>query len=404
MSDFKIVSLLNPGGVSFASGVLAASLSGNTAGVLADISSGTLYLAGGNNITLSQSIGGGGNEATVTIIGGAGAAFSGGISTGGNTTGDTGVVGNRLVLAGVSNITLSGSSNGGSATVSIIGPTLGAAPNHTIGMSNIGNTSGTTGVATGQTVSFAFVGGNNITLNQSLDGGTGTITISGANEVTTLTRFLNVIYGGSAVALTAMFTSPGFWVFPLHIMQPLFPGYMTANTFWFNMTGNVANSSSHTYTLSFGIYTSANSTALSLLYQATSTLGYTSGTDHSSAYNGQRFWSFHSSQFSNSASVATTPVFNPASYYYGALQWSNSNQTKAISMYAGSYMGVPGGQRFGTVGTSIETNLSMQYIPFAGMYRSSAFPVVMSRSSILLDAGIAVFVPVFEIENAISQM
>lgn len=32
----------------------AVSLSGNTAGVMANISSGTLYLAGGNNITLSQ--------------------------------------------------------------------------------------------------------------------------------------------------------------------------------------------------------------------------------------------------------------------------------------------------------------------------------------------------------------
>lgn len=54
MSDFKIVSLLNPGGVSINSGILAASLSGNTSGVLGLISSGTLILAGGNNITLNQ--------------------------------------------------------------------------------------------------------------------------------------------------------------------------------------------------------------------------------------------------------------------------------------------------------------------------------------------------------------
>src|SRR5574342_835067 len=42
----------------------AVSLSGNTAGVLAGISSGTLYLAGGNNVTLSQ------NANSVTISGG----------------------------------------------------------------------------------------------------------------------------------------------------------------------------------------------------------------------------------------------------------------------------------------------------------------------------------------------
>jgi hypothetical protein len=44
----------------------AVSLSGNTAGALANISSGTFYLAGGNNITLSQ------DANSVTISGGAG--------------------------------------------------------------------------------------------------------------------------------------------------------------------------------------------------------------------------------------------------------------------------------------------------------------------------------------------
>src|SRR5574342_289611 len=47
----------------------AVSLSGNTAGVLAAISSGTLYLAGGNNVTLSQ------NANSVTISGGATSQF-----------------------------------------------------------------------------------------------------------------------------------------------------------------------------------------------------------------------------------------------------------------------------------------------------------------------------------------
>lgn len=46
-----------------AGGGIAASLSGNTAGVMAAISTGTMYLAGGNNVTLSQ------NANSVTISG-----------------------------------------------------------------------------------------------------------------------------------------------------------------------------------------------------------------------------------------------------------------------------------------------------------------------------------------------
>jgi hypothetical protein len=62
---------------------------------------------------LLQTGGGGG--------GGGGGTFSGGFSTMGNTAGDTGVKTDRLVLVGSNNITLSGSTNGGSITVSIIG-------------------------------------------------------------------------------------------------------------------------------------------------------------------------------------------------------------------------------------------------------------------------------------------
>jgi hypothetical protein len=49
------------------------------------------------------------------------AQFSGGNSNLGNTLGDTGVVTGRLVLVGTNNITLSGSTNGGSMTISISG-------------------------------------------------------------------------------------------------------------------------------------------------------------------------------------------------------------------------------------------------------------------------------------------
>lgn len=97
-----------------------------------------------------------------------------GFSTGGNTAGDTGLVSQRVVLAGGANITLSGSTNAGSMTVSIVG---GAGGGFSAGVSG-GNTSGDTG-ATGTRVVFA--GGNNITLSQSTNANGATVTISGAN-------------------------------------------------------------------------------------------------------------------------------------------------------------------------------------------------------------------------------
>ena len=91
-------------------------LSGNTAGALAAISSGTMTMAGGANITLSQA----GNA--VTISGAAGGAFSAGMSTEGNTDGNTGVTGSRLVLVGTGPISLSQTTGAAGATLSFNAP------------------------------------------------------------------------------------------------------------------------------------------------------------------------------------------------------------------------------------------------------------------------------------------
>ena len=83
MSDFKIVKLIDP--IVVQTNGVNASISGNTDGTPAIISSGTMILAGGNNITLSQS------QNTVSIIGGAGAG--GGIANAAGTqTANTGTV------------------------------------------------------------------------------------------------------------------------------------------------------------------------------------------------------------------------------------------------------------------------------------------------------------------------
>lgn len=147
---------------------------GNTAGNTGT-TVGTVVLAGGNQITLSQSTNVG-SSATITISG-RDAIFGAGVSTGGNTAGNTGTTVGTLVLAGGNQITLSQSTAAGSQatiTVSARDAVFGA------GISTGGNTSGTSGTNTG---TFVLAGGNNITLSQATGAGGNTITISAPNMV-----------------------------------------------------------------------------------------------------------------------------------------------------------------------------------------------------------------------------
>jgi hypothetical protein len=228
--------LIVPGGGGTAAGgagsnTLGMSNLGNTAGTTGVVSGSALrYLfAGGNNITLSQSVNG--QSATLSIIGGAGAAAGSGtfgISNLGNTSGTSGTIAGsnvQFLLAGGNNITISQSINGSSATLTIsaftqtvqtqnmvvliasgangngtfssgtlslkagsnITLSTGAnvisyyapdVPSETFGISNLGNTSGTSGVISGSALQQILVGGNNITLSQSINGASATITIS----------------------------------------------------------------------------------------------------------------------------------------------------------------------------------------------------------------------------------
>ncbi len=124
-------------------------IGGNTAGAGALVSSGTLSLVGGNNVTLSQ------NGNAITISGGAG----------------------------------------------------GAAGSNTFGMSNLGNTIGTSGVISGSALRFNFAGGNNITLSQSLNASSGTITISAANQTVQTQNVHNMTLSGNTAGVMAQISS-----------------------------------------------------------------------------------------------------------------------------------------------------------------------------------------------------
>ena len=157
--------------------LFALTISSNTAGAGALISSGTLTLAAGANITLSQNAGN-----AITIIGPSpsGGAFSAGVSNLGNTAGSTGVSGTQLVLVGTNGISLSQSTGAGGATVSI--NFTQSAESNTLGMSNLGNTAGTSGVISGNQLRMLVVGGPNVTVSQSINASSATLSVSVAAQ------------------------------------------------------------------------------------------------------------------------------------------------------------------------------------------------------------------------------
>jgi fibronectin-binding autotransporter adhesin len=169
----------------------ALAISGNTSGTLYTVSTGTFVLAGGNNVTLSQS------QQSVTIIGPTIPAQSTQPAVA-SLNGSSG----SITISGGNNITVG---NNGS-TITISAPNQSVQPIGTATLSVIGGSS-----VSGTSPSLVLSGGNNITLNEttgangaitiqvsgvntvaqsvqpavgSLNGSSGTISISGGNNIT----------------------------------------------------------------------------------------------------------------------------------------------------------------------------------------------------------------------------
>ncbi len=429
-------------------------IGGNTAGVGALVSSGTLTLAGGPNLTVSQD----GNAISVSAAAQSvqTQVMSAGIS-GGNTAGDTGTVSRQLVLAGGNNVTLSGSTNGSSMTITVSaaaqteqtqsrfnltlsGNTAGAlalissgvmtlAGGNNITLSQAGNAvtisafsqtapvvsnaiqsvgtatvSGTNtsrfaaddhvhagvpvaGISGGNTAgqtgtrygSVAFAGGANITLSGATAAGGQTITISGGGGGAAPT--LNIFDNQWAGTLSSMGTSHGtLWVYPLAGVNNVFPGNMTVETAMLMLSGNMTGATSvtgaQTYSLDLGIYTLSASSTLNLLNSAQSTWAYSANSNNSSMVNGARWLTLASSLFSAQFALSQT------NYWLGLLIRS-SGVAPAMSWLGIRHYHT--GTASGTVGTSGNTNnSSLLWGIFAG--RSSVsrsdLPSTIHRSAL----------------------
>jgi hypothetical protein len=177
-------------------------------------------------------------------------------------------------------------SNSNNMTFGLSGSTVTGSFNPVnIGMSTNGNTAGTTGTFDGGGLQYIFAGGNNITLSQSANGSSVTLSINGAaggGGGGTLSGYDPFHYGAESVA--------GQQGAGTLFIQPI----KNTPTFQFDRVGmmiqfsNASNSSnSATLSASVGIYTK-NVSSLSLLTSASKSYGLTaSGTAGSySLYGG----------------------------------------------------------------------------------------------------------------------
>lgn len=356
-------------------------LSGNTAGVMAQISSGTMTLAGGNGITLSQ------NGNAVTISGGAGGAgMSAGLSNVGNTAGNTDTVTGRLVFAGGNNITLSGSTNGGSMTITVSAPNLGAGA-MSAGVSNLGNTAGSTGITGTQMV---LVGSGPVSLSQSTGANGGTVSINApATSSLSATGALSISTNGSTISLGVPYITAANWE-NMPAMQAVLYTHLSGVSktpfYWIENLPHgiqpkniamrismVTASQPLSLSIHFGIYAFANSTSAALLGSASDAFVVSSAS--SVSLSGQR-----NLVLTSPGTVAAVSSLTPGNYLFGVMFSATATNAMNASIYAAS---AAAGPRLGLIlpGTNQLSTGTSQGI--AGLYGRGSTTVNAMPSNVV---------------------
>lgn len=370
-------------------------LSGNTAGALALISSGTATLAGGDNITLSQ------NGNAVTIIGAA-AGTGGGIAAtlGGNTAGTLALISTgTMFLAGGNNVTLS--QNGNSVTVSAASQS--AQTQNLFALTLAGNTAGALALISSGTATL--VGGDNVTLSQNGNAITVIGASGGGGAAASPEYFHNYPWIGQSVTNSAI-TRNSLGVFPLCLNGLPFPGVMTPATvnLWVSSTGSTATESiAFTASLYLAVYT-RNGETLNLLNSVSTSWG--SGANNNSISNsfaGIRIVSFHSSQWS------TTPAFSQGHYYIGYLFQSagaSAWQTQHVIGFQDMNSAL---QHKGYMGDAQLAGSDVNFagfMPFYGNYSTSTvgIPTTIGTNELSKNqTQMAYFMPIIQFNNQITR-
>jgi hypothetical protein len=179
----------------------ASNTAGNTSGMSVDARS--LTLAGYGAVSVGYSTSAGGSSVVVSAP--VQTVQTVGVYALSNTTGaasSSTYDARTLSFAGYGIISI-GHSNG---TIQISGPTTTGVTQLSVGMSTLGNTTGTTGLASQQLV---LAGGNNLTLSGSVNAGSMTITIL-APAISSIsgTGAVSVVVNGSTISIGAPLAPP----------------------------------------------------------------------------------------------------------------------------------------------------------------------------------------------------
>lgn len=369
------------------------STGGNTAGNTGT-KQGSLVLVGSNIISLSQLTDA--NGATITIdataAGGAISVVSKfGVSTGGNTTGDTATTYGQVVLAGINAITLSQATAAGSlATITVAGPaaattitkiTTADSPGtrssrfaledhahaavNSFGVSTIGNTAGNTGAIPGKAV-LAAVGG---TLSVSTDAGGQTISVL-FPSVSTPDRSVHELINGdlitAVISLTGLSMSKRPIFFPFWLDGSISPKTIE---YWASRAGGTSLNMTH----GIAFYTRVNSTSLALHSSATEGVSCTT----SAQYSGARIYGF-----TGLSNMTLTEGGWVGAYYISGS--NNSTDAANLVMYGGQSITSIAGYVFGGTNSTGATNTQSQVLPFWGVYSATtaAFPANVNRTQI----------------------
>jgi hypothetical protein len=319
--------------------------------------------------------------------------FAGGVSTFGNTAGNTGTKFGTIVLAGTNNVTLSQiSGSAGVHTIQISAAGGGGGGGvAAAGVSTGGNTSGNTGTQTG-TIVFQATG--NLTASQ-VTGAGGVHTVQLSADGPKLSIWAN--HFGSASAALAGTANATLLVFPLCPDRGVFPGVMTVNTMAIGFSASMtatASSSSHTHRFSVGIYTLNNSTQLGLLNFVSTSVGTGAGnTGNSSMYHGPRLLTIHSSAWN------VQPVFTQTQYWV-ALWIRSSNLAPALSLSGFRWMT---SLYSGHLGVGNTNSTSSRPFPGMGVYSvsftSTAMPAVIGFGELLQANANAPLIPTILFNN-----
>lgn len=315
---------------------LAVNLGGNTSGTTSFNASNnaTLFLHGGNNVTLS------GNGSSITISAGASATGTDairGIAAGGSTQ-----TTNTVNFSNANGVSFGFGAAGNSTVLTASHNALTSQSTQFLAITLGGNTAGTTSFNASNNASIFLHGGNNITLS----GNGSTITLSGAAGGTTpvvskypienvsfsnasIASFGNVSTTGGSTQITATL----FVAYRPHIADVQFNEIVQVGSF-----GAAAGTGSVTNAVIYGIYTQTGST-LSLVS------------------------SFHFGLFASQSSATARSHY----WWWGTISTSNSSST------AGNISGSFSGQRRYILWTGTDGTLtSGNYYHVFGVYRRTS--------------------------------